>query len=81
MAQYQTAYLALRNLPYSFGAERDGEGSYSGGVLRRGQTVWADEISKRHANRAVKAYLDRQGFILVDPTFLIRIDILRDTDA
>lgn len=79
--RFRTAFVALRNMPYSFGDGCVGECSCSGGVLRRGDTVWADESCDRKAERSAMAYLDGAGFILLDPACLVRADVLREVDG
>ena len=75
-AGFSIAYVAFRNLPYSFGLVPVGEGACSGGVLRRGQVVWAKGSLKGGAERMVAVYLDGTGSILLDPAYLVPADVL-----
>jgi hypothetical protein len=75
---FQHEYIALNNLPYSCGESRLATTSFSGGVLRRGETVWVEhEFGFRRPSKDATAYVDGLGVITVNPERLVRADALK----
>lgn len=74
---FQHQYVTLINLPYSCGESRLTTTSFSGGVLRRGETVWVEsDFGFRRSSKEATAYVDGVGIITVNPERLVRADVL-----
>ena len=75
---FQHEYITLNTLPYSCGESKVATTSFSGGVLRRGETVWVEnDCAPRHSSKSTTAYVDGVGVITVNPERLVKADVLK----
>ena len=75
---FQHQYTTLNTLPYSCVGNDRASASFSGGVLRRGETVWVewDARALRRPKDTV-AYVEGVGLITLNAERLIRADALK----
>jgi hypothetical protein len=77
---FRRCFITTHNIPYLVPDGDGREQPHTGGVLAKGQLVWAGEFERRR-KRSVPAYAEDLGIVSVDPKWLAPAERIKKITA